>query len=747
MNRIFNKSAKILIALILLTKMTVNTYAQCKNKAEPPGTVSGQFSINGTKVQVVGDGDGNSTASNNIPVKICEGETITLKNTISATNTNGVNYWLMPATQYNALTVPPSTPSTANASYMTISGDASIPVNTSSSWYTGPGIYVITQGDNSGNGTSNDYHHACQVIEVIKPSTPVITYSVCNATLIRLKLEADPSNNYDEYEVKFSSTSSLFNPTFREKPTSYPHTVSSGPFPDQSDRVITIKGQSKTGSCPAPVYTSPPISMTGTMINRPLITAIAGTAIAKEYKMTVLAQTTIQRKVYIRDPLTTSTYDYTNPLLTYTSTATTLFDDVTVTVPNQDRQYCFRTEALDAVCPATIFNPANLSNEEVCTTPAKVAVINNAVQASWLRALTNITGGVFTDYRVERVNANGTIDKVFPPISNISTLTLTDPDVVCGKDYIYRVITNYGQKSTSQLLNIQATSTKSLTKIANVFADVEATAKTITIKGTFTTGTGEPSPSDMVEYRYYKSTSLNGAYQLLQSTSPAVNSIKDNNVSIDDQSYCYYMTWKDLCNKESDPSQKVCSILVSSSVSEIDWTPQSSFSLATDYYRVNKVDPNTGTTLKTLADNLKNVYTYNTIGLPDSEGQEIYFQIEAKPISGGITQNTHSNIVRIYRPSLLLNPDAFTPNNDGVNDKFIIYGRFIQKLKMTIYDRWGSVVFYDETNNFPSNSQIGWDGFSKNGEKALQGMYIYKLEVEDTTGQVINKEGTLFLTY
>lgn len=747
MIKILNKIAKILMSQIAMILVSINIYAQCINKAEPPGTASGEFSINGTKVQVVGDGNGNTSAPNNIPIKICEGETITLKNTINATSTNGVNYWLMPVAQYNTLSVPPSTPSTASASYNSINGDASITINTSLSWYTGPGIYVITQGDNSGNGTSNDYHYACQVIEITKPSTPVVTYSVCNGNLIRLKLAADPNNNYEEYDVKFSGVGSLFNPTFNEKPTSYPYMVSSGPLPDVNDRIITVKGQSKTGTCPAPTYTSAPISMTGTMINRPLITSITGTTMAGEFKITVFAQNTIQRKVFIRDPLTTTNYDYTNPLLTYTSSSSALFDDVTVTVPNPNKQYCFRTEALDAACPATIYNPLNLSNEEVCTTPAKAEAINNAVQVSWLRALTNITGGIYSDYRVERLKADGTIDKFFPPISNVATLSLSDPDVTCGKEYIYRVITNYGQKSTSQLLKVKAVSNKSLTKIAKVFADVEPITNLINVKGAFDGLSTDPAQTDITSFRYYRAESLNGTYQFLKETIPTVTSIKDASASINKQSYCYYMTWKDLCDRESDPSERVCSVFLSSGGANINWTSESSFSINTDFYRVNKVNPNTGLVIKTLADNLKNTFSFNTLSLPESDGQEIFVQIEAKPVLNSIPQNTHSNIVRIYRSSILLSPEAFTPNNDGVNDTFKVFGRFIQKLKMTVFDRWGSSVFYDETDNFISNNQFGWDGILKTGEKASQGMYVYKLEAEDSTGQIIVKEGSLFLTY
>ena len=39
-------------------------------------------------------------------------------------------------------------------------------------------------------------------------------------------------------------------------------------------------------------------------------------------------------------------------------------------------------------------------------------------------------------------------------------------------------------------------------------------------------------------------------------------------------------------------------------------------------------------------------------------------------------------------------PNVFTPNNDGRNDAFQIYSNCtIQDYELTIYDRWGNLVF------------------------------------------------------
>lgn len=71
--------------------------------------------------------------------------------------------------------------------------------------------------------------------------------------------------------------------------------------------------------------------------------------------------------------------------------------------------------------------------------------------------------------------------------------------------------------------------------------------------------------------------------------------------------------------------------------------------------------------------------------------------------------------------SLLL-PNAFTPNNDSVNDLYGISNRFvIESLDLfEIYDRWGGLVFNTNDKN------IKWDG-SINGQEPNPGMYLYKV--------------------
>ncbi|MFN8311049.1 MAG: gliding motility-associated C-terminal domain-containing protein [Chitinophagales bacterium] len=65
-------------------------------------------------------------------------------------------------------------------------------------------------------------------------------------------------------------------------------------------------------------------------------------------------------------------------------------------------------------------------------------------------------------------------------------------------------------------------------------------------------------------------------------------------------------------------------------------------------------------------------------------------------------------------------PNAFSPNGDGANDTYRIYGRCIHLNRLMIFNRWGEKVW--DT----SDIEKGWDGFYK-GELQPPGIFVYYL--------------------
>ena len=87
-------------------------------------------------------------------------------------------------------------------------------------------------------------------------------------------------------------------------------------------------------------------------------------------------------------------------------------------------------------------------------------------------------------------------------------------------------------------------------------------------------------------------------------------------------------------------------------------------------------------------------------------------------------------------------PNAFTPNNDLLNDSISPKITFEPKeYHFLIYDRWGARVF--ETNN----SNEAWDGKLPNGSYASSGVYIYYLKLTTKGDIIVEKRGTIVLIY
>jgi gliding motility-associated-like protein len=91
-------------------------------------------------------------------------------------------------------------------------------------------------------------------------------------------------------------------------------------------------------------------------------------------------------------------------------------------------------------------------------------------------------------------------------------------------------------------------------------------------------------------------------------------------------------------------------------------------------------------------------------------------------------------------------PNAFTPNNDQVNDAFwLIGGRGDEKVRLfEVYDRWGALVHRTQ-DVILSAAGGGWNGFNLNGYDAVSDVYVWVAEVVRKDGEVRNLRGQVTL--
>ena len=87
-----------------------------------------------------------------------------------------------------------------------------------------------------------------------------------------------------------------------------------------------------------------------------------------------------------------------------------------------------------------------------------------------------------------------------------------------------------------------------------------------------------------------------------------------------------------------------------------------------------------------------------------------------------------SDEVKIFYDPTIYVPNTFTPDGNQSNASFFAKGGNIDVFNMTIYNRWGELIF--ESNDI----NIGWDG-TYEGILCQDGTYIWKINVKGLEGQ------------
>ena len=87
-------------------------------------------------------------------------------------------------------------------------------------------------------------------------------------------------------------------------------------------------------------------------------------------------------------------------------------------------------------------------------------------------------------------------------------------------------------------------------------------------------------------------------------------------------------------------------------------------------------------------------------------------------------------------------PEGFSPNNDGVDDTWIIKRPFGTKVAVWIYNRWGNEVY---RNNDYNNDWRGKGISNFLGEELPEGTYFYIVHGTNITGELLKLAGSLTL--
>lgn len=378
----------------------------------------------------------------------------------------------------------------------------------------------------------------------------------------------------------------------------------------------------------------------------------------------------------------------------------------------KDNYYCFSIITID-LCSTT-----DISSESVCSINLEVTAEDGQNRLEWRSASAN--------YNYEIVRNEQPL-----PFSGTGASNYTDTDVICNANYCYRIIgtktvNGTNVQSISGALCVIATSDEIPASINNVTASIEGENVLLNWE--------EPEGFNVQHYIINRAEDGTN-YELIDTVTD--NIYTDSGLDTGKQQYCYKIGYIDTCGKWSAEGVVSCPVLLKGrqntlGEAEIFWTNYKGWENNVGEYIVEVLDENS-TTGKSFNAGLSTNFTI----VFDEQTQVKLYRIKA--VSADVSRRiSYSNILRYIVPPEIFLPEAFTPNADGLNDEYVVQGKYINDFILQIFNRWGEMIFYSE------NAENGWDG-KINGKEAPQGTYIYQYEMSDFAGQTFKKSGTFVL--
>jgi len=386
-----------------------------------------------------------------------------------------------------------------------------------------------------------------------------------------------------------------------------------------------------------------------------------------------------------------------------------VYNTNTVTVGNlrtDDNYYCFRLGAFDPCNNTTVYS------NTICSANFDLTVLNNVNRLTW-----STSSGGINNYSILKSNA--------PPIAAVAAAnSLDDTNIICGTDYCYQLNSNYTNGSQSI----------SLEKCGTAFSTTPPTpAQNIS------TIVNENNTVDIIWSQDPVFTAV--SYTLLKSgqvigTTPD-QSFVDPAYSAGDGS-CYTLSYTDICTNKSAPSLRACPVTLSATVQQdnvinLTWTLYEGWANGIDHYELEKYDAQ-GQLIQVF--DVGSATTFSD-DIEDLNNQVYLYRIIVIPNEVGIT-NSVSNLITVIKEPNLFHPSAFTPNNDGLNDIFKVFGQYTAEVEFKIFNRWGELLFI--TNDLSQ----GWDGRYK-GNLMPEGTYVFRAKLTDLAGRTSDRSGNILL--
>ena len=123
----------------------------------------------------------------------------------------------------------------------------------------------------------------------------------------------------------------------------------------------------------------------------------------------------------------------------------------------------------------------------------------------------------------------------------------------------------------------------------------------------------------------------------------------------------------------------------------------------------------------------------------DEEGDYVIALTVNYTIAGITCTHSDTETITIKKGYDIIIPNSFTPNGDGFNDTIRPLFKCLDTMEMSIYDTWGSLLYFEE-----GLSLLGWDG-TIDGKQAENGNYIIVVRATTFAGKELFINGPVTL--
>ena len=583
-----------------------------------------------------------------------------------------------------------------------------------------PGRHWIMQiGDYGGTP-----YVSCRQVGVFPTITPVADIFTCDGTSVTIEIKNDDKNKHDGYFIDWGDNSPI------EKVL-----VSTNPLPIQLKhpysgvlKQVSIKGYNTINGLN--VCETFPIVKNPYDAVKPFIQKIG----YNNGKVTLSFDNYEADTEYTVEAAIDNGGNYTWNKIGVAKNGTFSYTGLT-----KGQSYCFRLALADPC--------GNFTYSETTCDIALTATQPSSTQASLNWNLPTSPGGIPATVTLTRVDKTCATCITDLPLTSNRDINYLDENLECGKIYCYILKTTYKVlvdgvtetitiNSDSLLVDPLAAATKSVPNgILNVsFKDREEDIIELAIT---------EDDENIQGYTFFRRAPEDESFTQLGTS--IGERFEDIDVHQEKGRYCYKYSFEDACGLESDLSPEFCTIFLDHEESELGWTefklPENILTKGSTKYYVQVYDPVLSkiTTVYQTTDLTQTVYKI----LYESKTPTVIFRINASQELDNTQYSvyeipSYSNFVEIPAPAHLYLPSAFTPNGDGNNEFYTVNSRFIDNGSITIYDRWGSVIFEGDVTG------IGWDGKDATKSNYVPaGAYVFKVEGTSIAGEKISRNGTV----